>query len=51
MQNNIRLAAYPSNPAHEVSFPTKYVDLYEQKPKSSHKTLKSSLYQNFQLGV
>ena len=23
---------YPSNPAHEVTFPQSYVDLYEQKP-------------------
>ena len=28
-----RLAANPSNPAHEVTFPPSYVDLYEQKPK------------------
>ena len=31
----IRLAANPSNPAHEVSFPPKYVDLYKKKPKSN----------------
>ena len=30
----IRLAANPSNSAHEVTFPPKYVDLYEQKPKA-----------------
>ena len=30
----IRLAANPSNPAHEVTFPPNYVDLYEQKPKA-----------------
>ena len=29
-----RLAANPSNPAHEVTFPPNYVDLYEQKPKT-----------------
>ena len=26
--------ANPSNPAHEVTFPPNYVDLYEQKPKA-----------------
>ena len=30
----IRIAAYPSNPAHEVTFPPNYVHLYEQKPKA-----------------
>ena len=30
----IRLAANPSNAAHEVTFPPNYVDLYEQKPKA-----------------
>ena len=30
----IRLAANPSNPAHEVTFPPNYVNLYEQKPKA-----------------
>ena len=34
MQYAKRLAAYPSNPAHGVAFPPKYVDLYEQKPKA-----------------
>ena len=34
MQYATRLAANPSNPAHEVTFPPNYVDLYEQKPKS-----------------
>ena len=29
-----RLAACPSNPAHEVTFPPNYVDLYEQKRKN-----------------
>ena len=29
-----RLAANPSNPALEVTFPPNYVDLYEQKPKA-----------------
>ena len=33
-QYALRLAACPSNPAYKVSFPTKYVDLYEQKPKA-----------------
>ena len=33
LQYAIRLAANPSNPAHEVTFPPNYVDLYEQKPK------------------
>ena len=33
LQNAIRLAAYPSNPAYEVTFPPKYVDFYEQ-PKA-----------------
>ena len=31
LQYAIRLAANPSNPAHEVTFPQNYVDLYEQK--------------------
>ena len=34
LQYAIRLAAYPSNPAHEVAFPPNYVELYEQKPKA-----------------
>ena len=34
LQYAITLAAYPSNPAHEVTFPPTYVDLYEQKPKA-----------------
>ena len=34
MQYAIRLAANPSNPAHEVKFQPNYVDLYEQKPKA-----------------
>ena len=34
MQYAIRLAANPSNPAHEVTFPPNYVDLCEQKPKA-----------------
>ena len=34
LQYAIRLAANPSNPAHEVTFPPKYVDLYEQRPKA-----------------
>ena len=34
LQYAIRLAANPSNPAHEVTFPPKYVDLYEQNPKA-----------------
>ena len=29
-----RLAANPSNPGHEVTFPPNYVNLYEQKPKA-----------------
>ena len=33
-RNSLRLAANPSNPAHEVTFPKFYVDLYEQKPKA-----------------
>ena len=33
LQYAIRLAANPSSPAHEVTFPSNYVDLYEQKPK------------------
>ena len=31
LQYTIRLAAIPSSPAHEVTFPPKYVDLYEWK--------------------
>ena len=34
LQYAIRLAANPSNHAHEVTFPPNYVDLYEQKPKA-----------------
>ena len=34
LQYAIRLAANPSNPAHEVTFQPNYVDLYEQKPKA-----------------
>ena len=34
LQYAIRLAANPSNPANEVTFPPNYVDLYEQKPKA-----------------
>ena len=34
MQCAIRLAANPSSPAHEVSFPQKYVGLNDNKPKS-----------------
>ena len=34
LQYVIRLAANPSNPAHEVSLPPKYVNLYEKEPKS-----------------
>ena len=37
LQYAIRLAANPSNPAHEVTFPPNYVNLYEQK----HKAIKS----------
>ena len=32
LQYAVRLAANPSNPAHEITFPPNYVDLYEQKP-------------------
>ena len=38
LQYAIRLAANPSNPAHEVIFPPNYVDLYEQKPKAAIKS-------------
>ena len=31
LQYAIRLAANPSNPAHEVTFPPNYVNLYEKK--------------------
>ena len=34
LQYAIRLAANPSNPAYEVTFPPNYVNLYEQKPKA-----------------
>ena len=34
LQYAIKLAANPSNPAHEDTFPPNYVDLYEQKPKA-----------------
>ena len=67
LQYAIRLAANPSNPAHEVTFPPNYVNLYEQTPKviksfgirispllesANHKILKKNiLHQIFQLGV
>ena len=34
LQYAIRLAANPSNPAHKVTFPPNYVNLYERKPKA-----------------
>ena len=34
LQYTIKLAAKPSNLVHEVSFPPKFIDLYEKKPKS-----------------
>ena len=34
LQYAIRLAANPSNPAYEVTFPPNYVNLYEQKPRA-----------------
>ena len=34
LQYAIRLAANLSNPAHEVTFPPNYINLYEQKPKA-----------------
>ena len=34
LQYAIRLADNPSHPAHEVTFPPNYVELYEQKPKA-----------------
>ena len=34
LQYALRLAANQSNPAHEVTFPPNYVNLYEQKPKA-----------------
>ena len=34
LQYAIRLTANPSDPAHEVTFPPNYVDLYKQKPKA-----------------
>ena len=34
LQYTIRLAANPSNPAHEVTFPPNYVEIYEQKTKA-----------------
>ena len=34
LQYAIRLAANPSNPAHEVTNPPNYFNLYEQKPKA-----------------
>ena len=34
LQYAVRLAANPSNPAHEVTFPPNYGDLYEQTPKA-----------------
>ena len=34
LQYAIRLVANPSNPAHKVTFPPNYSDLYEQKPKA-----------------
>ena len=34
LQYAIRLAANPSNPAQEVTFPPNYVDLYDHKAKA-----------------
>ena len=64
LQYAIRLAANPSNPAHEVTFQPKYVDLYEQKPFGirilplldsanikPHNIEKSIIHQIFQFGV
>ena len=34
LQYAVRLAANPSNPTHEVTFPPNFVDLYDQKPKA-----------------
>ena len=34
LQFATRLAAKQSNPAHEVTYPPNYVDLYEHKPKA-----------------
>ena len=34
LQYAIRLAANSSKPAHEITFPPKYVDLYKQKPNA-----------------
>ena len=31
LQYAIRLAAHPSNPAHKVTLPPNYIDVYEQK--------------------
>ena len=36
LQYAIRLAAYPKHPAHEVSFPPKYDDLYEKLNLLNH---------------
>ena len=44
LQYAIRLAANPSNPAHEVTFPSNYVDLYEQKPKAIKSHLASEFH-------
>ena len=66
LQYAIRFTANPSNPAHEVTFPPNYDDLYEQKPKAiisfciriapllksaNIKMLKNVLHQVLQLGV
>ena len=42
LQYAIRLAANPSNPAHEVTFPPNYLNLYEQKPKSKSFGIRTS---------
>ena len=34
LQYAMRLAANPSNPAHEITLPPNYVNIYEQKPKA-----------------
>ena len=34
LQYALRLTANPSNPAHVVTFPPNYADLYERKPKA-----------------
>ena len=46
LQYAIKIAENQSNPAHEVTFQPKYIDLYESKPNFLLNLLVSELYQS-----